>query len=549
MKTKKFNLLLLLGLLTTLCFTACEVEIVDPDDPDGEPTTIFSLGWNQEEENVSEIPTDINLGTGNGTLPSRVDLMPTFPPVGNQGAFGTCVAWAVGYNLKTSLEAMDRGYTTSQLNSTGRQFSPKDLFWSISDNDKGTDCNGTSFEPAMDVMINRGIATMQSVPYNGLGDCRQSTTGAEAEAANYQISNYRRIDITINSVKEYLADNRPVAIGTKLGDNFMQWNSDDVISAHSGFSNVGQHAYHAMVAVGYDDSKGPRGAFRVLNSWGQDWGDVGLIWIDYDFFVSQDFCFAAFVATNKGSNIDPDDPVDPTVSGDAELVPWNLADYDDNTDFDLTTRYIEYNVYNVGDEMVRASSRWSVSYVYYNAYDADDYGILLYDYYTDEFGSPGDNGPLSQGGLGLSDNWWNHIDLPPTSGLAEETGGSDRFTWYYNMPGISGYYYLVLIADTFDDIPEQDEANNMYFITGQDGGPIYFDNGVPFGFQGDDEETRSNQKPQRGERMARPHLMSKAHSNAYTPAEIKGLLQREKNNGGIVAKARNFVAKQGKGKQ
>jgi len=536
------RLLPLLALLLLISFSACETEDPQPEpDPDPNPTTDFALGWNQDEENLNEIPSDINLGIGNGGLPSSIDLREVFPPIGNQGNYGTCVAWAVGYNLKSALEAMDKGYTSADLNSPSRQFSPKDLFWSIPDNMKGQDCNGTNFEPAMDVMLNRGIATMQSVPYDGLGDCRQGSTGGEGEASGYQISNYRKIDVSVNGIKSYLADNRPVAIGCKLGDNFMQWNSDDVISSHSSFNNVGQHAYHAMVTIGYDDNKGPRGAFLVLNSWGENWGDIGYIWVDYDFFVSQEFCFAAFVASNKESVNPEDNPVDPTANGKGELIPWNLFDNDTDDDFDPTTRYLEYNVYNIGDEAVRASSRWSVSYLYYNAYDANDYGIILYDYYTNEFGNPGENGPLNNGGLGSSGNWWNNVDLPANSGLAEEIIGGENFYWEYQVPNITGYYYLVLIADTFDDIPEQDESNNLYYITNEWGGPIYFENGTPIGLQNDEEEVRSAGMPQRGQQLAAPHQMSKETKNMYTPDEITRLIEHEKATGVLEAKAEAFV--------
>ena len=53
-----------------------------------------------------------------------------------------------------------------------------------------------------------------------------------------------------------------------------------------------QHAYHAMALSGYDDSKN---AFRVRNSWGEEWGDNGSIWVDYEFFINE-FCTEVFMA-------------------------------------------------------------------------------------------------------------------------------------------------------------------------------------------------------------------------------------------------------------
>ena len=43
---------------------------------------------------------------------------------------------------------------------------------------------------------------------------------------------------------------------------------------------------HAMVVVGYDDTK-YGGAFEIMNSWGSSWGNSGFIWVPYDDFKRQ----------------------------------------------------------------------------------------------------------------------------------------------------------------------------------------------------------------------------------------------------------------------
>ena len=40
---------------------------------------------------------------------------------------------------------MDRGLSSSQLTNASNQFSPRDLFTAIPDNEKGGDCNGKIF--------------------------------------------------------------------------------------------------------------------------------------------------------------------------------------------------------------------------------------------------------------------------------------------------------------------------------------------------------------------------------------------------------------------
>ena len=42
---------------------------------------------------------------------------------------------------------------------------------------------------------------------------------------------------------------------------------------------------HAVLIVGYDDEKD---AFKIVNSWGSDWGDEGYGWVSYDFFLPSD---------------------------------------------------------------------------------------------------------------------------------------------------------------------------------------------------------------------------------------------------------------------
>ena len=88
-----------------------------------------ALGWLAEDENTDEIEDDVNLGftLNSDNLPSSVDLKPYFPPIGDQGQYGTCVAWAVGYNHKSFLEAKENGDT--YYSDQNKIFSPKDLFW------------------------------------------------------------------------------------------------------------------------------------------------------------------------------------------------------------------------------------------------------------------------------------------------------------------------------------------------------------------------------------------------------------------------------------
>ncbi len=527
---------------------ACTKDGNENPDEDPEPgDTEFAFGWTGTDD-PETIPSNIFLGFGNANLPTSHSIVNRLPPIGDQGQYGTCVTWAAGYNLKTTLNAMDNNWTTADLSNPNRQASAKDLFLAIPANLRGANCSGTNFEPAFQQMIDRGVATLATAPYTSLGNCTQSPDAtATQEAANNRLSNFRKINMDIAEIKTYISQNRPVVFGAKLSDNFMTWRSDQVITSHSTFDNVGQHAYHAMMIVGYDDSKGPNGAFRVVNSWGNNWGDTGFIWIDYQFMVSAQFGMMGFVATNgQSENFDPvDPPVEPT--GDHDLVPWNVTDDRNQSSDSQRSRRMRYNVYNIGSKSVTANARWNICYIYYNAFNAQDFGIILYDEYTDQYGTLGQNGELSSGGYGESGNWWNHINLPPQTGVAEVLFNSSNIAWTYTMPSITGFYYLVCIADAFDAVSETDEANNYYFLTDDSGWPLFIQNGVVQAniFGKSQLKAGTTPTPDAGTRLVQPRQFEKQR-NAYSTEEISDMITTMKKNGVLKQKIQQYQSERGK---
>lgn len=261
-------------------------------------TILDQTGYLPEKENWDVIPNVVPPYDDKDfdSLADKVSLEAFFPPIGDQGEYGTCVAWSVGYNLKTALNAIDNHWTQAQLADPANQTSPKDLWMGIPLDKKGPSCRGTGFAAAFNVLMNEGVSNMARVPYKQLGNCQGSIEG---DTTN-RIVSYNHVvsstdgKPTVEQLKAYLHDTIPLAFSAKLGYAFKEWNSDRTLRQDNYLMRGDEHAYHAMVLVGYDDS---RQAFRVRNSWGEDWGDHGSIWIDYTFFIDQ-FLDAVFMAKN-----------------------------------------------------------------------------------------------------------------------------------------------------------------------------------------------------------------------------------------------------------
>ncbi|HMQ64559.1 MAG TPA: DUF4384 domain-containing protein, partial [Flavilitoribacter sp.] len=92
------------------------------------------------------------------------------------------------------------------------------------------------------------------------------------------------------AIKHNLTKNAPIVIGMQVGGTFMSrmlgqkaWIPSERDYAMPNFGG------HAMCVIGYDDNY-QGGAFQLMNSWSEDWGDKGLAWVrykDFEYFVKE----------------------------------------------------------------------------------------------------------------------------------------------------------------------------------------------------------------------------------------------------------------------
>jgi len=470
------------------------------------------LGWNFEKEDTENVPDDDPYTDEDVVNLTSKTWESKFPAIGDQGSYGTCVAWAAGYAMKTALNNMDGGNFVT---------SPVDLWHLIDKKDKGNKCEGTNFDPAFKALQAKGAANEASVPFTNK---KMTCDGLSGQGnANNKLGNYRIIaytkemnsngpfGMTVANFKGHL-EKGPIVIGARLGQRFMEWKNSSILSSDTEKVN-GQHAYHALVVVGFDDSKK---AFRIRNSWGSSWGDNGSIWIDYNFFLTQ-FCFGAWTADNPGKAVSAVSSLRAAGSS-SDLQMELFRDYETAGG----NRVVEYDIKNTGSDVISANKNWSAVYLLFRKNRLSERYILFQDYYSNE----GVQGKIASNPEGVSvfpsGNTVTNVNIAPGSSVAEAMKGT-RLAFEYTLPldkngnKLNGDFYMVLIADAFGNVGEMDVENNFCFLTGRNGEPVKIVDGRITNIPTQLKDIRT--------------LVSDSDPNNYSGIEILQTLQRQFKNG------------------
>lgn len=244
--------------------------------------TIIGVIWNAAPRAEEEVLFGLELATAEDIaafpkvgryrafLPESVDMSGDMPTPGDQGRLNSCTGWAVGYAARSYYaKTVDKRPLGSRANVP----SPAFLYNAIR---RDSDCSTGSKIPEALVQLQSGAYSIADYPYKS-SSCRKLAPDFVARASDFKIKSGGFVDPKIlDDVKGQLATGNPVIFGMTVGRGFERWRGSKVYSGSK--RKLGPHA---MTAVGYDDR---RQAFKVINSWGREWGERGFGWIAYTAF-------------------------------------------------------------------------------------------------------------------------------------------------------------------------------------------------------------------------------------------------------------------------
>lgn len=251
----------------------------------------FSLGASLDQERFDQAQVFEPLAygfSGRNQLPASVSLAAYAPQRRHQGRQGSCVGWASAYAARTILQAKATGQNPNQT-----AFSPAYLYNQIALDG----CEGAYMLDAMKAMMENGAVPFQQFRYDD-SDCSTYPNNQAIQLGRqFRIKGYNRLTVGSNNykadvlaIKQNLAQGAPVVIGMMVGGSFMSRMLGQKVW-YPGQSDYSMRGYsgHAMCVIGYDDNL-DGGAFQIMNSWGEDWGDRGIAWVrypDFEHFVKE----------------------------------------------------------------------------------------------------------------------------------------------------------------------------------------------------------------------------------------------------------------------
>jgi len=227
---------------------------------------------------LEDLEIDVN-------LPIEFDLSEFLPPVGSQGTMGSCTSWAISYYMKSMQEGIEDGVTT--------KLSPAYTYNQIS---QGV-CGGTALVETLEILKEQGVSSWASFPYSDTDCTTQPDDSVILEAGDNKISDYKGLsgENMVDEMKTLLTQQTPIIISTTLSDQFGRTDSFGEAAYREHIINYSETSCHAMLVVGYSDFAN---AFKVVNSWGTNWGNAGFLWIDYKAFENVIDDTAAFRVIN-----------------------------------------------------------------------------------------------------------------------------------------------------------------------------------------------------------------------------------------------------------
>jgi cathepsin K len=302
MKNKFYHILTLLLFFNYSC--EYYIEQPEPDTTTIIVPDIITIDPSPDDPQETGINCDSHLRTNTSlfsniienlqvsdNLTPKIDLSKNMPPVRSQGSQGSCVAWALGYYLKSYQEKVQHGYEYETFEDV---MSPSFIYNQVK---VAEDCSsGSNILTSLLLLQETGVSSWKDFPYSEIECDRIPDDELIEKAKSNKIGEFDEIPLNlehqnpnhtlINVMKTLLQEENPIIMSLDIKNINFKITEENLnqerfhIATNYNFTK--ESCGHAVLIIGYDDEIE---AFKFVNSWGSDWKNDGYAWIHYSFFL------------------------------------------------------------------------------------------------------------------------------------------------------------------------------------------------------------------------------------------------------------------------
>ena len=247
-----------------------------------------------------------------GDLPSSKSLIDFMPAIRSQGDIGSCVSWSVVYGAMSIVKRIEKADYEERPYSPIRVHSAYKLYY----DSLCKEYTGKSYANWYCYLANcpSGAHTFEilsrveqyGAPKTYLEENQYMCYTDRPQYTVYpdKIYDFKSIDVKVEDLKKALLLNSPLVIVIDYYKGLC-WADDQHFDegVWDGVNKGELDGGHAMIIVGYDDAKAG-GAFHVVNSWGDDFGQDGTFWIKYSDINKIDRAYRIVLDPSKNNELD-----------------------------------------------------------------------------------------------------------------------------------------------------------------------------------------------------------------------------------------------------
>ena len=210
----------------------------------------------------------------NVKLPIEHEIIPR--AIYNQGNIGSCSSMAIGNQIMALKNYDDNNYPSRLF----QYYNSRLIEGNVEDD------SGCTYRAAYKCLAKFGFLEPEELwEYDTTKFKDKPPEELYNKTNKTLIKKYQSLIPSIYAIEYAISQNKIVTFGTIIYDNFNDYDKTDFIIK---YPQGGQLGGHAMALVGYDHNKK---LFKIVNSWGPEWGNNGCAFMYYDHVIDEKYSF------------------------------------------------------------------------------------------------------------------------------------------------------------------------------------------------------------------------------------------------------------------